>query len=209
MFADDLVLLADSVAGLQKAVDTLSGFCKTWDLQVNLTKTRVVPFTHPRSHNEPIITLNSIPIEVVKEYKYLGLLLSSNGSLKPAINLLAGQANKALHSLIKKATCLHYPNPHILSHLFDSLVRPITEYACEICSFSNANELELLHRHFCKFALALPSSASNLVVYGDLGHVSLMSKYKITLVKYWLRLATYWNVPSLLQGAYQLTLFDS
>ena len=32
LFADDLVLLADSVPALQKAVDTLSGFCKTWDL---------------------------------------------------------------------------------------------------------------------------------------------------------------------------------
>ena len=28
LFADDLVLLADSVAALQKAVDTLSGFCQ-------------------------------------------------------------------------------------------------------------------------------------------------------------------------------------
>ena len=187
LFADDLVLLADSVAALQKAVDTLSGFCQRWDLQVNLNKTKIGPFTSCQFHHRINIILNGTPIEVVKECKYLGLLLSSNGSLKPAINLFAGQAKKALFTLIKKAVCLHYPNPRILSHLLDSLVRPITEYACEVVwAFYNADELELAHRYFCKFSLGLPSSTSNVAVYGDLGRVPLMIRSKVTLIKYWL-----------------------
>ena len=122
------------------------------------------------------------------------------------VQLLAGQANKALFTLIRKAVCLHYP---ILSHLFDSLVRPITEYACEVWAFSNADELELVHRRFCKFSLGLPSSTSNLAVYGDLGRVPLMIRRKVTLIKYWLRISTHWDISGLLKEAYQLTLTDS
>ena len=96
-------------------MDLLSDYCITWALQNNLTKTKVIPFTTRRSLRSPIhILLNGEEIEVVKEYKYLGLLLSANGSLKPAINTLAAQANKALFALMKSAARLKYPSLGLL-----------------------------------------------------------------------------------------------
>ena len=66
-----------------------------------------------------------------------------------------------------------------------------------------------MHRRFCKFSLGLPSSTSNLAVYGDLGRVPLMIRCKVTLIKYWLRISTHWDISGLLKEAYQLTLTDS
>ena len=54
--------------------------------------------------------LNGHPIEIVKSYKYLGILLSDSSSLKPAyISTLANQVQKAMFSLLKKIRHLDVP----------------------------------------------------------------------------------------------------
>ena len=209
LFADDLVLLSESTQDLQLAVDLLSEYCATWDLNINLIKTKIIPFTSPRRSMNPVhIFLNGVEIQVTKEYKYLGLLMSANGSLKPAIRTLAAQANKALFSLMRSAAHLKYPSPRILSHLFDTLVRPIAEYACEVWFPSSAEEMEVIHRRFCKFALGLPTSATNIAAYGDIGRVPLSIRYKLTLLKYWVRISTSQNISPLLGEVYELISDD-
>ena len=210
LFADALVLLSETTQDMQRAVDLLNEYCDIWDLKINLIKTKLIPFSNHRTPINPIhILLNGSEIQVVKKYKYLGILLSANGSLKPAIDILAAQANKALFSLMKSATRLQYPSPLILSHLFDSLVRPITEYASEIWTPSESDEMEVLHRRFCKFALELPTSTTNIAVYSDLGRVPLSIRHKVSLLKYWLRITTSTDISPLLLEAYQLlTLND-
>ncbi len=46
MFADDLVLLADSPGCLQKSIDFVSMYCTTQELTVNVKKTKVLVFGH-------------------------------------------------------------------------------------------------------------------------------------------------------------------
>jgi len=40
LFADDLVLVADSESGLQDSMDSLDEFCNTWGLKINTEKTK-------------------------------------------------------------------------------------------------------------------------------------------------------------------------
>ncbi len=42
LYADDLILIADSVEGLQRLPDGLFSFCKKWQMIVSLTKTKVM-----------------------------------------------------------------------------------------------------------------------------------------------------------------------
>ena len=58
--------------------------------------------------------------------------------------------------------------------------------------------LERIHRNFCKFALGLPTSATNLACYGELGRPPLMIRWKLKILKYWIRIVTDWNVPPLI-----------
>ena len=55
--------------------------------------------------------------------------------------------------------------------LFDALITPVLEYSCQLWDFQAGNnkEIEILGRKFCKFILRVPSSATNLGVYGELG----------------------------------------
>ena len=197
LFADDLALLADSHTGLQASINLLEEYCLTWDLKINIDKAKTVSFN--KKKEEPHFTLSSSPLEATSEYKYLGIVLSDNGSFRPAISTLANQSRKACFSLLKSLSHLSHPNPSLQCYLFDSLVRPVAEYGCEIWGYARAEELEVIHQRFCKFALGVPITITNLACYGKLGRFPLTIKRK---VKYWLRVANSWDVPPLVKEAY-------
>ena len=206
LFADDLVIVAHSPEDLQTSLDKLSEYCAKWDLLTNSSKTKVI--ATPFARATPF-QLNNEAVELVSTYKYLGVIINTSGSLKPAITTLIAQAKKAIFAIIKKSKSLHHPNPSILLHLFDSLVRPILEYGCEVWSHAVKDEVELLHRSFCKFILGVPSSATNAACYGELGRIPLHIRREIAAVKYWIRLSTHWNAPKLLVEAYHANIVSN
>ena len=114
LFVDDLVLLADSSKGLQDSLYRLTEFCKTWKLNINTTKTKVVIFNRRRNIHQIPLILDNMELEYVSSYKYLGIILSSNGSFKLAISTIAKQASKALFSLFRTASQLSFPDPLLL-----------------------------------------------------------------------------------------------
>ena len=44
MYADDMVLLSETIDGLQQMLNTLSSYTKDWNLEVNIDKTKIVIF---------------------------------------------------------------------------------------------------------------------------------------------------------------------
>ena len=140
----------------------------------------------------------------MSSYKYLGVILSDNGSFKLAISTLANQANKALFSLMRTVSNLAFPSPSLICTLFDSLVRPIAEYGSEVWGYSQADDLEILHRKFCKFVLGVPRSTTNLACYGELARFPLAIRRKVAVIKYWLRISCDWTTPALVKDAYEL-----
>ena len=104
-----------------------------------------------------------------------------------------------MFSLFKKIRHLQFPKPSLLCHLFDSLIHPIVNYGCEVWGHVKAEDLEVVHRKFCKFALRVPNTATNLAVYGELGRVPLEIKRRSAIIKYWLRIVSDWNTPALLK----------
>ena len=79
----------------------LDNYCKVSKLSINLEKAKIVIFNNTRNLQHTYFNLNGHPIEIAKNYKYLGIVLSDNSSLKPAITTLAKQAQKAIFSLFK------------------------------------------------------------------------------------------------------------
>ena len=78
-------------------------------LTVNISKTKLVIFTNSRISNHINFIFKSNPIEVVPDYKYLGIYFLKNGSFTLAKKGIAGQANEAsLHYLKTKDLCLPY-----------------------------------------------------------------------------------------------------
>ena len=121
MFADDLVILADSSEGLKQSLSVLQEFCKVWQLSINAEKTKVMVCSKVSLSTQYRFYINDKEIEIVPSIKYLGLVLKSNGSLLPTISTLTNQARKSIFVLMKKLTYLDFPPPFLMCKLFDAL----------------------------------------------------------------------------------------
>ena len=131
--------------------------------------------------------INDKEIKIVQSIKYLGLVIKLNRSMIPAISTLTNQAKK-LFVLMKKIVYLEFPPPFLMCKLFDALITPILEYSCQLWDFQAGNnkEIEILHR---KFILRVPSSATNVGIYGELGRKPMQIRRSLLVIKYWFRLS--------------------
>ena len=78
LFADDMVLMAELVEGLQSNLQVMNDVLSRWELKVNWEKTKVMRVARKREECE--ITIEGQQIEQVDAMKYLGVLISSDGS---------------------------------------------------------------------------------------------------------------------------------
>ena len=77
LYADDIILIASDEHKLQRMLDALDEYCKTWRLTINPNKSKIVHFRRkscPRSKQQ--FHCGNKTIKIVSSYKYLGLVLS-------------------------------------------------------------------------------------------------------------------------------------
>ena len=74
LYADDTILISDNPRDLQSISDKFKEYCDTWKLTVNLNKTKVVVFGSRGNVNLNFL-YGENPIEIVTQYKYLGVIL--------------------------------------------------------------------------------------------------------------------------------------
>ena len=80
LFADDTTLLSRSIFGLQRLLDRLAEYCNYWQLQVNVSKTKIMCFSKAtRLTKDEKWFYKGQKLEVVREFRYLGVIFSSNG----------------------------------------------------------------------------------------------------------------------------------
>lgn len=195
LWADDLVLLALDPRSLQKNIDILNNFCKKMGLEVNIKKTKVLTFCP--SKQKPlyeVFKLGDNVIEHTSKYCYLGIIFDKSGSFTPANAELRAKALRALYSLKSNIikTSLSYKS---ITTLFDTLVKPVLLYGCQIiaphnktmkylsktCEKTPENFLRYLaqdhyenfHLKFLKWNLSVHSKASNIGCWGDSGRYPL------------------------------------
>ena len=73
LYADDVVVLANSEKVLQQLLSIVNQWCLKWGINVNPTKTKAMHFRHKRRKLSCCqLMLGSSVIEFCHEYKYLG-----------------------------------------------------------------------------------------------------------------------------------------
>ena len=74
LYADDLILISHSAAGLQNAISTVSQFCRDWMMNIN-TKKKTLIFQEKyrkSTHDKHLFYMNEDKIDIVNSYTYLG-----------------------------------------------------------------------------------------------------------------------------------------
>ena len=96
LFADDTVLLSNTKEDLQIMLNIFENYCNEWKIKVNTTKALL--FSNGGVPKDQQFYFKGEPLEMVNEYKYLGIFLTRSGSylLVTTKKYIADQANNAL-----------------------------------------------------------------------------------------------------------------
>lgn len=166
LYADDIVVLADSPEDLQAMIDRLHVYCTTWSLSVNLSKSKVIVFrTGSRLSHSLAFKYGYDNIEILNSYKYLGVDITYNLSFKKHLQNKLSSAKLAINSTWSK-----YINHPLISKenktkIFNAASRSIMFYAAQIWGFQKYDEVEKLLRFFVKKMLFLHKTTPNYVIH--------------------------------------------
>ena len=206
LYADDLVLLSRSRAGLQNSINALYGFSKDWFLEINQTKTKCMVFSKGRKLQLPDFMIGDRNLSFCEEYCYLGIMFTRSGSFKSASRALTEKAANAMFSIIRNIYRHRTIDTRIMLDLFDKMVVPIALYGVEVwgVNFVPTNEnntdfLNTLHlsKHstenlqyrFFKILLGVSRRTSNWAVATELGRYPLIIRAFKHMCKYYSHLS--------------------
>ena len=169
MYADDVVLVGDTVLELQRKINILEIFCEKWGMEVNLKKTKVVVFRNDgRTSKSDRFFYTNRSVEIVIYYRYLGLIFSKKFMVQSIINLgLTGRESS--QSCEENDMKSGHPKLHLCFKIFDSRIVPILCYESEIWGHTYPDQIEKIHVNFCKLVLGVSKTASNSAVLGECG----------------------------------------
>ena len=122
MYADDTVLLSETKAGIQELLNGYSDYCNKNRLNINIEKTKIVIFS--KNHRKPIIYINNQKIEVVNQFKYLGITISKSGKFLSALKDNINRARRAFYAQMRQVKANHIP----LSCHIDLFQKQLTRY---------------------------------------------------------------------------------
>ena len=78
LYTHDLILMSTTASRLQNHINNLYKFCAAWHLIVSLPKTKVLIFNDSHKAEKYIFNFGKETIDIVSEYKYLGIIFTSN-----------------------------------------------------------------------------------------------------------------------------------
>jgi hypothetical protein len=99
LFADDLAVGATTRIGLQGAINCVENFCEEWGLKINVDMKKVVFKKGRKLSRDEKWWLDGKEIEIVKEIKYLGVMLDSRGKWDKERKLVLIRGKIALSSV--------------------------------------------------------------------------------------------------------------
>ena len=119
---------------------------------------------------------DDLEISTVREYKYLGFLITPSGEIVNGLKDLHSRAAYALVQLREKLGENFSKYPKVTLHLFDTLVKPILMYMSDFwgcLKMPKNNPIDLIHNKFLKQILGVQIQTSNIGVLLETGRVPL------------------------------------
>ena len=188
LYADDTIILGETPEDLQDSLNSLDQYCKTWKLEINVSKSKVVIFSRGKVRKIQTWNLGDQVIETTDDYVYLGTTFNYNGRFEKALQKQAAQAKRAMYCMIGKARKLGLP-VDIQIHLFNTLIQPILLYGSEIWGYNKLDIIERVQTSFYKQLLKLNGTTPHCTVLGEVGCVKMEDIVKNKMLNFWARLA--------------------
>ena len=196
-YADDVILMALSPQGLQRLIDIVCQFCAPMGMIVSVAKTKVMVFN--TAFPGPFQwTCGGEQLEIVIEYKYLGILFNAVHGMAVTFPMLKRKMFAAW-ALLKRQygrlQCLS--SVGLMFRIYEACVPPAAAYACEIWAsqrFSQAFSIAKLdlvtsHLQLLKEITGVRGSTSTDILLAELGLKSPQHVWLLRAAKFWNNLA--------------------
>ena len=96
MYADDLLLLSESLEGLCHSLDKLGYYSAKWKSGISSKKTKIMVFGKYSKGAELNHNIGNVMVKSCQEYPYLGTIMTLSNSFAKCRVHLFKQANKAM-----------------------------------------------------------------------------------------------------------------
>lgn len=183
MFADDVVLVAESEKMLQKMLDAVFQYSRRYRFRFNRDKSSVMVFGQ-RKGREVKFYLGKTELGRVQEYKYLGLILDQNFSWKSQMRKIVDKARKRSRALCAMGVRDGVSVKAVLRG-WEVLVRPVLEYGAEIWGEKEWKEVEAIQMEMGWRVLGVSKLTTKEVIQGELGLGKMSSRRIILRLKFW------------------------
>ena len=190
LLADDIILVSETVVGLQTQLNNLHRAAASLQLKVNLGKSNIIVFRKGgylgRRENWKY---GNLTMPVVNAYKYLGILFSTRLSFTAACKDLASRGKNALFHIMRKLYALDNNSFTLLMKLFDSQIQPMVLYGSELWGLDQAAvHCETVHTYALKRFLGVDRRTPNDLVYGETNRYPIHIKAAVNCIRYWFKL---------------------
>ncbi|VDH98618.1 Hypothetical predicted protein [Mytilus galloprovincialis] len=137
-------------------------------------------------------TVDRNQLELVNEYKYLGITFSYNGSFLSNVDLLAKSGGRALGNIIAKIHNIKDFGYKSYEKLFNSCIVPILYYSC-VWGYRKYQSKDNIQNRAIRYYLGVHRFAPILAIHGDIGWIPSQYRRWINMVRYWNRLIRFDN----------------
>ena len=132
-FADDIILVSDTIQGLQQKLNILRKQSIRLGISVNLDKTKIMVFRKGGflSKYEKWF-YGEHPVEIVNSYTYLGFVFTTKMSITTSLSFFITKAKHALNMLFRSLNSVECRDLNVFFKLFDSKIAPILSFSSDL-----------------------------------------------------------------------------
>jgi hypothetical protein len=189
LYADDIVLLAETEQDLQKMVSCIYEYSRKWRFELNSKKTQVVVFG--KRKKEACIKLGEVTLEEVDSYKYLGMVMQKRGSWKIQKERVIRKARARMFGAWNLLVRSGRMGVGAGEKVWKALIRPVLEYGAEVWETEHDRlweEAELMQREMGRRILGCSRRMVNEVVLGELGWMTMRGRRKKLRLGFWAKI---------------------
>uniref|UniRef100_A0A8C6KHS8 Reverse transcriptase domain-containing protein n=1 Tax=Nothobranchius furzeri TaxID=105023 RepID=A0A8C6KHS8_NOTFU len=130
LFADDVVLLASSERDLQLSLEWFGAECEAAGMRISSSKSETMVLIQKRV--ECLLWVRDEVLPQVEEFKYLGVLFTSEGKLEREIDRRIGAASVVMRALYQSVVVKRELSQKAKLSIYRSIYVPTLTYGCEL-----------------------------------------------------------------------------
>ena len=192
-YADDTMILANSAEHVQFQLDRFHEYAQYKDLTVNTEKTKVLVFFSSDTTHMPTFVYAGRGLEVVSEFKYLGLLLRRDGKMIAATNQMARKFWGGIARVQKAGAELGILNrKHAMLWLFQAFALTAGLYGCQVWATdklsyesSMKTKAHVYHAGFLKSLLGVKKATESRCLLRETGQMPLYFYWFRCIMRFW------------------------